>query len=665
MYSSNNFYYLLKFFTPRRLQILARRILVQHKINQYKNIWPIDPDSAKAPQKWQGWPEGKKFAFVITHDIETSKGITKCRALMDLEEKYGFRSSFNFVTGDYPIPQDLLQEIQQRGFEFGAHGLHHNGNVFRSRKVFNAHAVIINKFLEKHRIFGFRSPSMYHNLDWLHNLKIEYDASTFDTDPFEPQPDGMRTIFPFWVDNHNGADGYVELPYTLPQDFLTFVLLQERDTRLWQRKLDWIVKQGGMCLFIVHPDYINFNCTTSFKDQYPAKYYEDFLNRVTTQYKDQYWQALPKDVARFWRENYRSNVMNSRTKIDQPKKKVWIDLDNTPHIPFFKPIIDELNHRGYTCFLTARDAYQVLDLADRYGLKYEKIGHHYGKNKLLKVLGTLIRSVEMLPTIIRNKPAVAVSHGSRTQLIASRLLGIPSLVLIDYEHAQGLVIINPNYVMVPDVIPISSFKMRPNSVSQYPGIKEDVYVVTYSPDPSVIKELEINEQNIVITIRPPATEAHYFCQASEELFEASMKYLLQKEETQIILLPRNNKQEEFIRESWPSALLSRKIIIPAHAVNGLDLMWYSDLVISGGGTMNREAAALGVPVYSIFRGTIGAVDQYLSEQGRLILLEKPADLQTKLKIIKREKNKSIENRNKAALETIVNKIEDILKEKSK
>jgi len=661
------YYYLLKKIIPRSTQIAIRRKMIQRKMLQYSAVWPIDEKAARPPENWQGWPEGKKFAFVITHDVETARGVDNCGALMDMEEKYGFRSSFNFVAGDYVIPQSLLNEMHRRGFEAGSHGLHHSGNLFQSRNEFNEHAIQINQFLKKHSLVGFRSPSMYHNLEWTHELNIEYDASTFDTDPFEPQPDGVQTIFPFWVAGPDGRPGYVELPYNLPQDFLLFILLQHKNIDIWKNKIDWIAANGGMALFISHPDYMSFNGVSHY-EKYPVKYYEDFLQYVRTKYEGQYWHALPKDLARFWKENYRNNNMSAhdtrRDILKKNKQKVWIDLDNTPHIPFFKPIIDELNRRGYECFMTARDAYQVLDIADRFGLKYEKVGRHYGKNKVLKVLGTLIRSLELLPLIIKHKPAIAVSHGSRTQLVASTLLGVPTLMLIDYEHAQGLVVINPTYAMVPDVIPTASVKMPQDRVSQYPGIKEDVYVVSYTPNPSIIKELKIDESKIVITMRPPATEAHYFCQASEELFEASMEYILQKEDTQMILLPRNSNQEEFVRKTWSSAVQSGKIIIPAHTVNGLDLMWYSDLVISGGGTMNREATALGVPVYSIFRGTIGAVDHYLSQNGRLILLEKPSDLPRKIKLIKRDKNRSLEHGDKAALNTIMNKIERILAQRS-
>ncbi len=662
MLSATPFIY-LKPIIPRRLQIILRRALVNQKLSANQKIWPIDPESAKTPEGWKGWPDGKKFALVLTHDVETKEGHDQCHYVADIEEKLGFRSSFNFVAEDYSVSTTLLKNLSGRGFEIGIHGINHK-NPFRNREHFRKQADKINHYLKQWNAVGFRSPSMYHELDWINDLNIEYDASTFDTDPFEPQPDGMGTIFPFWVAGRNGRPGYVELPYTLPQDFLLYVLMRQNNIDIWKTKLDWIAQQGGMALFITHPNYMDFSGTQKY-DKYPVAYYKDFLAYIENRYKGLYWNALPKDIAAFWKANYGSNIMQSHSNEQMKKKMVWVDLDNTPHIPFFKPIIDELKKRGHDCCITARDAYQVLDLADRFGLKYEKIGRHYGKKKVLKVLGTLIRSVELLPFVRRHKPDIAVSHGSRTQLIASQMLGIPTLMLIDYEYAQGLVVINPTHVMVPDVIPTDSVKMPKGRVSQYPGIKEDVYVVSYVPDASIIKELKINEQKIVITVRPPATEAHYFCQASEELFEASMKYLLQIDETQLILLPRNKNQEEFVRETWTSAVSSGKIVIPDHAVNGLDLMWHSDLVISGGGTMNREAAALGVPVYSIFRGTIGAVDHYLSQQGRLILLEKPADLQSKIKLVRRDKNRSLEHGDKAALNAIVDKIEQILEKRAK
>ncbi|MEN6490138.1 MAG: glycosyltransferase [Smithella sp.] len=309
--------------------------MIQRKILQYSAVWPIDEKAATPPENWQGWPEGKKFAFVITHDVETTKGLNNCGALMDIEEKYGFRSSFNFVAGDYPIPQDLLDEMHRRGFEAGSHGLHHNGNLFRSRNVFNEHATRINQFLKKHSIVGFRSPSMYHNLDWLHELNIEYDASTFDTDPFEPQPDGMGTIFPFWVSSNTSHKGYVELPYTLPQDFLLFILMQEKSIDIWKTKIDWIVRHGGMALLISHPDYMNFNNKDLLYDEYPCKYYEEFLRLIKSKYEGQYWNALPRDVSRFWIKNMCKNNFEDPLNFDQNASgaEPCSLRQNTHHLP--------------------------------------------------------------------------------------------------------------------------------------------------------------------------------------------------------------------------------------------------------------------------------------------------------------------------------------------
>ena len=154
-------------------------------------------------------------------------------------------------------------------------------------------------------------------LELLHHLDIEYDASTFDTDPFEPQPDGMGTLFPFWVSGNDGQKGYVELPYTLPQDFLLFILLKEKNIDTWKKKLDWIVDHGGMALFITHPDYMNFG-TSSHHDGYPIKYYKEFLEYIKTKYEGKYWNALPKDVSRFWVSKFKTKNL----KYDLPANQL-------------------------------------------------------------------------------------------------------------------------------------------------------------------------------------------------------------------------------------------------------------------------------------------------------------------------------------------------------
>jgi predicted glycosyltransferase len=191
---------------------------------------------------------------------------------------------------------------------------------------------------------------------------------------------------------------------------------------------------------------------------------------------------------------------------------------------------------------------------------------------------------------------------------------------------------------------------------KYPGIKEDVYVPRFVPDPSIRSQLGLREQDVVVTMRPPASEAHYHNPQSDELFKAAVKYLSKNPEVKLVALPRNEKQATWLRERWPDLFSDGKMRIPEKIVDGLNLIWHSDFVISGGGTMNREAASLGVPVYSIFRGKIGAVDQYLSKAGRLVLLQSLEDLHTKILPVRRERPASPQNRQSAALSRIVEQI---------
>ena len=205
------------------------------------------------------------------------------------------------------------------------------------------------------------------------------------------------------------------------------------------------------------------------------------------------------------------------------KKKIWIDLDNSPHVPFFKPIIDELQKRQYSVFVTVRDCFQVCGLADLHKLKYQSIGKHYGKNVLLKAVGLLIRSGQLAPAVSKYKPDISLSHGSRSQVLLSSILRIPSIVIADYEFTQKIA--QPSYIMVPELIPDSAFSSYTGSILKYPGIKEDVYVPSFKPDPGIFNELGIKKEDIVVTIRPPATEAHYHNPESEKLFSAVIDHL--------------------------------------------------------------------------------------------------------------------------------------------
>jgi len=297
----NSIFYLVKPIIPRKIQVYLRSKKAQRKRLLYKNVWPINENSASPPSNWIGWPDSKKFALVLTHDVELSRGHEKCYQLMELEKSYGFRSAFNFVPERYSVSKSLIEQLKKNNFEVGVHGLYHDGKLYSSEKVFLQRAKKINYYLQEWGAVGFRSPSMHHNLEWLHNLNIEYDASTFDTDPFEPQSDGVNTIFPFLVQNDSIEKGYVELPYTLAQDFTNFILLKQNDTSIWEKKLDWIAKNGGMALLNTHPDYMNFTGQRLKADEYPINLYQNFLDYVKTKYEGLYWHVLPKKMTQFWK----------------------------------------------------------------------------------------------------------------------------------------------------------------------------------------------------------------------------------------------------------------------------------------------------------------------------------------------------------------------------
>ncbi len=302
-------FYSLKPYIPRRAQLALRRTAIRWKKPQCSDIWPIDRSTGTPPDGWRGWPNNKKFALVLTHDVETAVGQDKCLEFVKIEQEFGFRSSFYFVPKRYQVSSDLRQYLVSNGFEVGVHGLYHDGKLFSSRQVFQERVVQINQYVEEWKAAGFRSPAMHYNLEWMHDLQVEYDSSTLDTAPFEPQPQGIGTIFPFFVSGTSSQRGYVEIPCTLPEDFTLFVLLKERSIDTWKQKLDWIVENGGMALLITHPDYINFNGHHLQLEQYPVEHYKEFLRYVQSKYEGLYWHALPKEVARFCSENVCSPLL--------------------------------------------------------------------------------------------------------------------------------------------------------------------------------------------------------------------------------------------------------------------------------------------------------------------------------------------------------------------
>jgi glycosyltransferase involved in cell wall biosynthesis len=285
-----------------------------------KDAWPMLAGSERPPANWPGWPDNKKFAVVLTHDVEGLIGLDHCQQLIDLELEMGFRSSFNFVPeGHYRVSASLRSQLVRNGFEVGVHDFKHDGHLYKSRRDFKRNAEQINSYLQEWGAVGFRSGFMLRKLEWLHDLNIKYDASTFDTDPFEPQPDGTGTIFPFWVPRHSQGDrkdsktGYVELPYTLPQDSTLFLLFGERTPDIWLRKADWIAENGGMILVNVHPDYVSWDAKTAPSgDSFPAANYRALLQHLHERYQGAFWHPLPRVMAEFIEQlacrpvNYRS-----------------------------------------------------------------------------------------------------------------------------------------------------------------------------------------------------------------------------------------------------------------------------------------------------------------------------------------------------------------------
>lgn len=320
------------------------------------------------------------------------------------------------------------------------------------------------------------------------------------------------------------------------------------------------------------------------------------------------------------------------------RKTIWIDLDNSPHVPFFVPIIDELRKRGHEVFVTARNSYQVCGLVEFHGITCKVIGRHWGKHRLFKILGTFARAFQLIFTIIEQRTDLAVSHGSRAQLLCCKILGIPNITMYDYEFTAGVGSLKPDWVFMPQYVPVSVALHQGDHLLRYPGLKEDVYVPRFQPDSTLRARLGLRPEEIVVTMRPPATEAHYHNPESEKLFDTAIARLVKMPGVRIVLLPRNEGQEKAARAAWKKWIDDTKIVIPNQVLDGLNVIWYSDLVISGGGTMNREAAALGIPVYSVFRGRIGAVDQYLADNGRLILLQSTQDVMEKVVI---ERNRPV------------------------
>jgi len=266
------------------------------------------------------WPQKKRIALVLTHDVEGKAGQEYVRAIADLEESLGFRSSFQFVPEAYKVDLDLIQELRERGFEVGVHGLKHDGKLFISPLKFQKRAALINGYLEKWNAVGFRSPLTHRHPEWMQKLKIDYDLSFFDTDPFEPIPGGCMSIWPFFIGH------FVELPYTLVQDCSLTLIMKDTTPRYWMEKIDFIREYWGMVLVNSHPDYLA-DCSC-------FGMYEEFLNNLK-EYND-YWHALPREVADWWKDrSVGSTTPLSQITVDGSKIQIAPLLSRSWYYVFF------------------------------------------------------------------------------------------------------------------------------------------------------------------------------------------------------------------------------------------------------------------------------------------------------------------------------------------
>jgi predicted glycosyltransferase len=326
------------------------------------------------------------------------------------------------------------------------------------------------------------------------------------------------------------------------------------------------------------------------------------------------------------------------------------------------PIRRELARRGCEIVMTARDAYQVCSLADHYGLEYRRVGRHLGGGLLFKVAGLFIRAAQLLSFALKTRPHLALSHGSRSQTLLCNLLGIPTVGLDDYEHSTTPLFARPKWEMVPDALVESGYHSPRGRTLTYPGIKEDVYVSRHQMDGDALSDLNLEAKELVVTVRPPASEAHYHNPESERLLEEFMLVARETSGCRVVLLPRNPRQAATLHTRYPEWFDDGRTVVPERALNGLALLCASDLVVSGGGTMNREAAALGIPVYSIFKGQLGAVDRKLEKQGRLTIVRNAGDVRNQIQMRKRDRSTPREIQTSQSLQRIIDHLGEILHE---
>jgi predicted glycosyltransferase len=301
--------------------------------------------------------------------------------------------------------------------------------------------------------------------------------------------------------------------------------------------------------------------------------------------------------------------------------RIWIDITNSPHVIIFRPLIARLESRGHDVVVTAREFAQTVGLLERFGIAHTVVGAHGGAELRYKARAAVSRTTALIRFARRERFDLAVSHGSTDQPVAARLAGTPQVTMFDYEFATVMHHWNGRWarrVLVPDAIPeeaLARYGMRPPKLVRYPGLKEEYYLADHTPDPTVAAELGLDGR-IVAVLRPAPEVTLYHRGRPTELFSGVLGVLSHRQvDVQTVVLPRTAEQHR--------SLEGTGFIVPERPVDGPTLVELADLVVSAGGTMNREAVALGVPAYTPFAGRLGAVDRRLIEQGRLHRIERP------------------------------------------
>jgi len=306
--------------------------------------------------------------------------------------------------------------------------------------------------------------------------------------------------------------------------------------------------------------------------------------------------------------------------------RLWIDLANSPHVPFFKALTKRFASQGHEIEITAREFAETVPLAHAAGFSPEVVGVHGGRAVSKKAGSIGSRAWALAAWARKRKFDLAISHNSYSQILAARVLGLKTITMMDYEHqpANHLAFRFASRIIVPASFPaerLRRYGARVGKVRRYHGTKEDVYLADFTPDPAFgerLYELGVNADNVLVLVRPPAHEALYH-RFQNTLFDEALTMLQSRENVQVILLPRNAAQ----REAYSG---KERVIVPVAPLDGANLIAASDLVISAGGTINREAAALGVPAASIYAGRWAAVDEELVKEGRLQHISSDEDL---------------------------------------